>query len=465
MSKRVDFNKTQKVLTALIDVAVFVGCLYLSFYLRFFTSLGFIPARNLNDAKASMLVSAIGFLIINVLSGIYVLYNKTLLDVWIVTVVDQVLITVFIMALTFAGRWFAFPRSVLLINLALSIVALLAWRSIVFWAYNRFRGAKRVMIVGPAGQLSGPVVNYMSNKSRRHRLTHVVEGHYLDQIRAHLDEFDTAHVSDAIPAAERNAIYDLLLSEDKEIFLSTSFEHLLLVNPTIMSIEDESIIAASPFKIPAEFDLIKRFFDALVALIGLIIASPVMLVTAILVKATSPGPVFYRQTRITKGGKEFKILKFRSMSATAEKESGPMLATTNDPRVTTVGKYLRSLRIDELPQLFNVLVGDMSMVGPRPERPFFVDQFQGQNAHYKLRHNVRAGLTGYAQVYGKYASDFASKLNFDLIYIKQYSLVLDVKIMIQTIKILFDKVSSRGVDEDEERDTSVSLPVDVQRLN
>jgi lipopolysaccharide/colanic/teichoic acid biosynthesis glycosyltransferase len=175
--------------------------------------------------------------------------------------------------------------------------------------------------------------------------------------------------------------------------------------------------------------------------------------------------VFYRQTRITKGGKEFKILKFRSMGVTAEKESGPMLATTNDPRVTPVGKYLRSLRIDELPQLINVLVGDMSMVGPRPERPFFVEQFQSQNAHYKLRHNVRAGLTGYAQVYGKYASDFASKLNFDLIYIKQYSLVLDVKIMIQTIKILFDKVSSRGVDEEEERDTSVHLPADVQQLS
>lgn len=465
MPKRVDFNKTQKLITALIDVAVFVGCLFLSFYLRFFTSLGFIPARNLNDAKAAMLASAIGFLVINALSGIYVLYNKTLLDVWIVTVVDQVLITVLIMALTFAGRWFAFPRSVLLINLAVSIVALLAWRSLEFWAYSRFRGAKRVMVLGLPGHLSGPVLNYMSNKSRRHRLTHVVEGHYLEQISAHLDEFDTAHVADDIPAKERNAIYDLLLSEDKEIFLTTSFEHLLLVNPTIMSIEDESIIAASPFKIPAEFDVIKRFFDALVALIGLIIASPVMLVTAILVKATSPGPVFYRQTRITKGGKEFKILKFRSMGATAEKESGPMLATTNDPRVTTVGRYIRSLRIDELPQLINVLVGDMSMVGPRPERPFFVDQFQSQNAHYKLRHNVRAGLTGYAQVYGKYASDFASKLNFDLIYIKQYSLVLDVKIMIQTIKILFDKVSSRGVDEEEERDTSVHLPAGVQQLS
>ena len=308
-------------------------------------------------------------------------------------------------------------------------------------------------------------MNYMANKATRHRLTHVVRGHYLGQIRTHIDEFDTAHVSDDIPASERVAIYDLLLSEDKEIFMSTSFEHMMLINPTIMSIEDETIIAASPFKIPAEMDIVKRFFDIVLSLIALVILSPLMLITAVLVKASSPGPVFYRQTRITKDGKEFKILKFRSMGVTAEKESGPMLATSDDPRVTPVGKYLRSLRIDEIPQLINVLIGDMSIVGPRPERPFFVDQFQEQNAHYKLRHNVRAGITGYAQVYGKYASDFAAKLNFDLIYIKQYSLILDIKIMIQTIKILFDKVSSRGVDETAEPDENIHLPAEVQQLD
>ena len=138
------------------------------------------------------------------------------------------------------------------------------------------------------------------------------------------------------------------------------------------------------------------------------------------------------------------------MSVTAEAESGPVLAAKNDARVTKVGKFIRSTRIDELPQLLNVLKGDMSLVGPRTERPFFVEQYKEQNPYYTLRHHVRAGITGYAQVYGKYSTDFNSKLNFDLLYIKNYSIPFDFKLLFQTTKILFDKVSSRGVDADEE---------------
>lgn len=139
------------------------------------------------------------------------------------------------------------------------------------------------------------------------------------------------------------------------------------------------------------------------------------------------------------------------MSQTAEAESGPVLASSNDARVTRVGKFIRSTRIDELPQLLNVLKGDMSLVGPRPERPFFVEQFQAENPYYRLRHHVRAGITGYAQVYGKYTTNFNNKLNFDLLYIKQYSLAFDFKLLFQTVKILFDKVSARGLDEEIER--------------
>jgi exopolysaccharide biosynthesis polyprenyl glycosylphosphotransferase len=217
----------------------------------------------------------------------------------------------------------------------------------------------------------------------------------------------------------------------------------------MMNFEDESVMGMSPFRISPENAFMKRIFDIIVSAIMLVVASPFMLITAILVKVTSPGPIIYKQTRITMNQREFSIYKFRTMRNDAEKTSGPQLATANDARITSVGKYLRKFRLDELPQIFNVFNGDMSIVGPRPERPFFVDQFNEEEPHYYLRHNVRAGITGYAQVYGKYASDYHSKLKFDLLYIKSYSLFLDAKILLQTIKILFDKMSSAGVDEDE----------------
>lgn len=445
MARKDNFAKAEKSLMVLADMAVFTASLFLSVWLRFN---GAFPEKNMADISSTFGWALLGFVVVSVFSGIYVLYNKTRLDLVIITLIDQIIVTFLIMAATFAGNWFAFPRGVLAINLLVSFVALAILRVIVYGVYRKVRGDNRVMCLTVPGHESRAVRNFLSNRSPRHQLTHVVDGNYVAHLREHLAEYDSVHVSDQIDDDTRRGIYDYLLEQEKEIFLTADFQRLLMINPNIMSIEDESIVLVSPFRIPGEFDLLKRVGDFLAALVGLILVSPVMLVTAVLVKATSPGPVFYKQVRITKDNKEFEILKFRSMAANAEAKSGPTLATSNDARVTGVGKYLRSLRIDELPQLINVLRGDMSLIGPRPERPFFVQQFTEINPHYPLRHNVRAGVTGYAQVYGKYASDFQAKLNFDLLYIKTYSPMLDLKIGLQTIKILFDKVSSQGAEEE-----------------
>lgn len=440
-----NFAKAEKLIMVAADSVVFVACLFLAGWLRFG---GTIPARNLHAVQPTIVWAVLAFVVVSVFSGVYVLYNKTRLDLVIITLIDQIIVAALIAATTFAGNWFAFPRGVILIHLGLGFVALSLLRVAVYGVYRRVRGNARVMVLTVPDHDSRAVRNFLSNRSPRHRLTHVVDGHYLEHLRAHMDEIDSVHVSDLIDVDTRRAVYDLLLENNKEIFLTADFQRLLMINPNIMSIEDESIVLVSPFRISGEYELLKRACDFLVALVGLVLVSPIMLVTAVLVKATSPGPVFYRQVRITQGNREFDILKFRSMAANAEAKSGPMLATSNDARVTPLGKYLRSMRIDELPQLINVLRGDMSLIGPRPERPFFVKQFTEINPHYPLRHNVRAGVTGYAQVYGKYASDFQAKLNFDLLYIKNYSPMLDVKIGLQTIKILFDKVSSQGAEEE-----------------
>lgn len=453
------FSKTRKFFIGIVDVMLFHFSILLSFYIQFGNS---VPLRNYEAYRNAFIYIMIAFVFLNILFGVYILYNKSVADFLYITIIIQIIMTIAIMAVTFFGRWFAFPRSVLLINLLVSIIILFIWRIFVYKLYEKVSGSKKVMIVGTKEQVASAVFNFENSKSKRHKVTIAVLSDFYKNVASHLDKVDIVYVASKIDNEEKIKIYNLLIKEGKKLFVNTNFENLILVNPNIMNIEDESIIEISDFKIPSEDGLIKRIIDILFSIILLVITSPILLITAILIKVTSPGPVLYKQVRITKNGNEFNILKFRTMSATAEKESGPVLAKSNDSRVTPLGKYLRSLRIDELPQLINVLLGDMSVVGPRPERPFFVDQFKQQNPSYYLRHNVRAGITGYAQVYGKYATDFNSKLNFDLLYIKKYTLLLDVKIMLQTIKILFDKISSAGLDEEETQNKNI--PKDIQIL-
>jgi sugar transferase (PEP-CTERM system associated) len=183
----------------------------------------------------------------------------------------------------------------------------------------------------------------------------------------------------------------------------------------------------------------QRAFSIIFSIIGLILSAPLMLLTAIAIKLESRGPVFFRQERVGKNGKIFKLIKFRSMSVDAEARSGPVWAQQNDPRVTRVGKFIRRTRIDELPQFINVLKGDMNFVGPRPERPFFVEQLRTVIPYYWQRHTIAPGLTGWAQVmypYGATIEDSREKLKFDLFYIKNLSIFLDLSIIFQTIKIV-----------------------------
>lgn len=197
-----------------------------------------------------------------------------------------------------------------------------------------------------------------------------------------------------------------------------------------------------------EYLLIKRVIDVLLSFMALIVLSPVFLVTAIAIKLTDNGPVFYKQIRLTKDGKEFQILKFRSMRVDAEKDGVARLSTgENDDRITPIGKVIRACRIDELPQLINILKGDLSIVGPRPERPEIAVQYSKEMPEFSLRLQAKAGLTGYAQVYGKYNTTPYDKLLMDLMYIAHPSIIEDLKIILATVKILFMPESTEGVAE------------------
>jgi exopolysaccharide biosynthesis polyprenyl glycosylphosphotransferase len=184
---------------------------------------------------------------------------------------------------------------------------------------------------------------------------------------------------------------------------------------------------------------VKRAFDIVSALTLLTLAAPVMLFTTIAIIFETGFPVLYRQERVGQGGRVFKVIKFRSMRMDAEPDGKPRWASANDDRVTRVGRIIRKLRIDELPQLFNVLKGDMSMVGPRPERPYFVDQLSRQIRFYAARHSVKPGITGWAQVryqYGATVDDAVQKLQYDLYYVKNHTLFLDVVVLFETVGVV-----------------------------
>ena len=215
----------------------------------------------------------------------------------------------------------------------------------------------------------------------------------------------------------------------------------------MVQFDDTPALMVSRFGLTKMQSTIKRAFDIILALAGIALSSPIMAICALMIRLDSPGPVIYKQERLTLHRKPFNIFKFRTMRNDAEKETGAVLATDHDPRITKVGRALRSLRLDELPQLFNILGGSMSIVGPRPERQFFVDEFLEEINNYDKRFFAKAGLTGLAQVYSRYNTDVKDKTLYDLLYIKDYSFWLDIKLILLTVKTMFVKESSQGVVE------------------
>ncbi|MDD6492047.1 MAG: exopolysaccharide biosynthesis polyprenyl glycosylphosphotransferase [Firmicutes bacterium] len=249
-----------------------------------------------------------------------------------------------------------------------------------------------------------------------------------------------------IPTEDRNRLLKYCYSRFIRVYMMPKIPDVLIKGSDQLHLFDTPILLTREYALKVEQRVAKRLIDVVCALLLLIIASPFMLITAIVIKCYDGGPVLYKQIRCTQGGKEFRIMKFRSMRVDAEKDGVARLASKNDSRITPVGKFIRAVRIDELPQLFNILKGDMSFIGPRPERPEIIKQYVEEMPEFVFRMKVKAGLAGYAQVYGKYNTTPYDKLKLDLSYIENYSVWLDLKLMLLTLKILITPESTEGVD-------------------
>lgn len=262
-----------------------------------------------------------------------------------------------------------------------------------------------------------------------------------------LDGINTVFLS-GIHSHDRNIILKYCVENNITVFVVPRIGDTIMSGAHHMHMFHLPMLRVGRYNPQPEYLFVKRLLDIVISAIALVILSPIFLVTAIAIKATDHGPVFYKQIRLTKDGKEFGILKFRSMRVDAEKDGVARLSSgENDDRITPVGKIIRACRVDELPQLINILKGDLSIVGPRPERPEIAAQYCEEMPEFSLRLQAKAGLTGYAQVYGKYNTTPYDKLTMDLMYIAHPSIVEDFKIMFATVKILFMPESTEGISE------------------
>lgn len=260
---------------------------------------------------------------------------------------------------------------------------------------------------------------------------------------------ETSHSFDVILLAPglagERAMVDRCAQMRKSIMVVPGLMEMSLLQANVHEMEDLLVVELRSPHLTSGQRLMKRIFDLVVATTLLVISSPLLLVTAILIRLTSNGPVLFKQDRVGRDGVEYQLYKFRTMVADAERHTGPILARECDPRITRLGHALRSNRVDELPQLINVLIGNMSMIGPRPERKFFVNTFRETLPDYDLRFAAKPGITGLAQVAGSYATPVEQKLKFDLLYISDYSVMRDIWILLRTIPVVFHGERAEGV--------------------
>lgn len=264
-----------------------------------------------------------------------------------------------------------------------------------------------------------------------------------NELRKMMADYDAVVIGD-VPADEKNSIIKLCLEEGKRAYFIPKISDIIVRSAEELNLFDTPLFLNRNIGMRKGNAFVKRLMDIIISLVALILFSPLFLIVSILIKLEDGGPVFFRQERCTIGGKRFMILKFRSMIVDAEKDGKPIPAKEKDPRITKIGSFIRATRIDEFPQLINILKGDMSIVGPRPERVEHVEKYTKEIPEFVLRHMVKGGLTGYAQVYGKYNTKPLDKLKLDLIYIMNYSLLMDLQIILETVRVIFMKESTEG---------------------
>jgi len=429
----------------IIDLLIIYGSIFLSYLLLSQLDLLEDLQRNFEAFVIIMPFIGIIYILLMYVFGLYNINHQNINEVIYTVFLISVLLTLSTMGIGFfiRGGAMAFPRSVIILSALFYFVFLSFWRSLTVFIGRKISGIKKITIFGDKdSKLSEAITN---KYHKQYKIENKCDDFDVStDFEAMIKSVDEVFMSSNIPQTVRRKILSFSISHKKEVFFIPEYFDLSIMSAMSDKLDDIPTCRINYIELSPEEGFVKRILDIILAGVALIIAFPFALVAALFVKLDG-GPIFYSQERLTKDNKPFRMLKFRTMIPDAEKLSGPVLAGEDDPRITKVGKFLRLIRMDEVPQLINILKGDMSVVGPRPERPFFVEQFEREIPEYHYRLAVKAGLTGLAQIEGKYNTSVENKLRYDLFYINNYSLWRDFLIILRTLKILFMKSSTEGV--------------------
>ncbi len=343
--------------------------------------------------------------------------------------------------LSYVQRFFAYYFLLFLVQVVLLIIFSAILISLFYKVFKPYK------VLNIKGEYDNELSAKFNSRNDKYNVTGEISYDAdIEEISRVVEDYDAVLIND-VPSETRNRILKICFAKGKRVYVTPKISDIILRGAESLAVFDTPLLYSNNSTATFTERGIKRLADIVLSFMGLLILSPLMIIISLAIFAYDRGPVFYRQTRYTKDGRKFKILKFRSMIPNAEKDGVARLASEKDDRITPVGRFIRATRLDELPQFFNILKGDMSFVGPRPERPEIADEYTKEVPEFAFRLKVKAGLTGYAQIYGKYNTTSYDKLKLDMIYVENCSLLMDLKLLLLTLKVIFIKESTEGLEE------------------
>ena len=399
--------------------------------------------RNLEALHDSFPWIAVIAMFIFSFNGAFNAIKKPTSEQIIIMLMSSGMISISSMAVAFFVRGFAFPRSLFGIAFFIQFLGLSSFKVFFITLIRRLRGVRRIMVISDFEDKEVLTRKILSNSGSNDRIELFVKPES-DKYLEFIEEVDKIFINDNISGTIKDSIITHCITLDKSLYIVPKTFEIAILKSDIIQFSDLPTFKIDTLFLSREKMIIKRVFDILVSSIGILLVSPILIFVSIIILLFDGAPVLFKQERATIGNKTFKLIKFRSMVVNAESETGAIWAQENDPRVTNIGRFLRRFWLDELPQLFNVLKGDMSLVGPRPERPIFIKTFSESIPDFNYRLTVKAGVTGLAQVMGKYSTTPENKIKYDLMYIRNASTIFDLKIIIETVKKILLGTLKRG---------------------